>query len=157
MAAKKKNKNPGEIRNAKAHRDYLVEDTYEAGIVLTGTEVKSIRAGKAQLADGHCRFSKHVELYIYGLHIDEYAFGNMNNHVPRRERKLLLKRKELVKLQRAVEAGGKALVPLRMYFREALVKVEIGLCVGKKLFDKREDLKKKAIMRDMDQAMKAYR
>ncbi len=156
MAGKKKKKPLGEVRNAKARRDYLVEDEFEAGIVLTGTEVKSIRAGMAQLADGHCRFHKN-ELFIYGLHIDEYAFGNMNNHIPRRERKLLMKRREITRLQRAVEAGGKTLIPLRLYFKEALVKVEIGLCVGKKLFDKREDLKKRAIMRDVDQEMKQYR
>src|SRR5690606_2048403 len=97
------------IRNAKVHRDYLVEETYEAGIALTGTEVKSIRAGKAQLADGFCRFNK-GEFYLYGLHIDEYAFGNINNHLPRRERKLLLKRSELRKIEKLLEAGGKTAI-----------------------------------------------
>lgn len=158
MAAKKnKYTGPSEVRNAKARRDYLVEETYEAGIVLTGTEVKSVRGGHAQISDGFCRFSNSGELFIQGLHIDEYAFGTMNNHIPRRERKLLLKGRELVKLRRAVEAGGKALVPLRMYFKEALIKVEVGLCVGKKLFDKRDDLKKKAVMRDEEQSLKSYR
>ncbi len=157
MAAKnKKGGSPQDIRNAKARRDYAVEQTYEAGIVLTGTEVKSIRAGKAQLADGFCRFRK-GELYVYGLHIDEYAFGNINNHLPRRERKLLLKRSELRKLERAVDTGGKALVPLRLYFKEALIKAEIGVCVGKKLFDKRDDLKKKAELRDIERVMKSIR
>lgn len=154
MAAKKKDKRaPGEIRNAKALRDYTIEERLEAGIVLSGTEVKSIRAGKAQLAEGFCRFHKE-ELFIYGLNIEQYAFDTMGDFKPRRERKLLLKRRQLDKWQKAVEAGGKAVVPLRLYFKEALVKVEIGLGVGKKLFDKREDLKKKAVMRDLDQMMK---
>lgn len=160
MAAKKnkggKNGGLSEIRNAKVHRDYNVEDRYEAGIVLTGTEVKSIRAGKAQLSDGFCRFHK-GEFYIYGLYIDEYAFGNINNHIPRRDRKLLLKRSELRKIERALEAGGKAAIPTRMYFKEALIKVEVGICTGKKLFDKREDLKKKAEMRDVDRDLKSTR
>lgn len=158
MAGKKSkgNKSNQDIRNSKVHRDYTVEDKYEAGIVLTGTEVKSIRAGKVQLSDSFCRFSK-GEFFIYGLHIDEYAFGNINNHIPRRERKLLLKKSEIRKIERAIEAGGKAAIPTRMYFKEALIKVEIGLCVGKKLFDKREDLKKKAQMRDIDRAMKSVR
>lgn len=158
MAGKKSkgNKSNQDIRNAKVHRDYTVEDKYEAGIVLTGTEVKSIRAGKVQLSDSFCRFSK-GEFFIYGLHIDEYAFGNINNHIPRRERKLLLKKSEIRKIERAIEAGGKAAIPTRMYFKEALIKVEIGLCVGKKLFDKREELKKKAQMRDIDRVMKSVR
>jgi len=147
---------PQVIRNAKARRDYLVEHTFEAGIALTGTEVKSIRAGKAQLSESFCRFSK-GELFVYGLHIDEYAFGNINNHIPRRERKLLLKKSELRKIERALEAGGKSAVPIKMYFKQALIKLEIGLCVGKKLFDKREDLKKKAQMRDVDREMKSFR
>lgn len=144
---------PAEIRNAKVYRDYTVEDTFEAGIMLTGTEVKSIRAGKAQLSEGFCRFSK-GEFYIYGLHIDEYAFGNINNHIPRRERKLLLKRAELRKVAKALEVAGKAAIPTRMYFKDSLIKVEVGICVGKKLFDKREDLKKKAVMRDDDRDLK---
>lgn len=157
MAAKaKKGGSPQDIRNSKVHRDYEVEHTYEAGIVLTGTEVKSIRAGKAQISEGFCRFNK-GDLYIYGLHIDEYAFGNINNHVPRRERKLLLKRSELRKIARLLEAGGKTAIPTRMYFKEALIKVEVGICTGKKLFDKREDLKKKAQMRDIDRVMKSVR
>lgn len=160
MAAKKhkggKGSGPQDIRNSKVHRDYTVEQTFEAGIVLTGTEVKSIRAGKAQVSDAFCRFNK-GEFFVYGLHIDEYAFGNINNHIPRRERKLLLKRSELRKIERALEAGGKAAVPTRMYFKEALIKMEIGICVGKKLFDKRDDLKKKAQLRDVEREMKSIR
>lgn len=158
MAAKKQDKSsiPKEIRNAKARRDYFVEDTYEAGVVLTGTEVKSLRAGKASLNEGFCRFNK-SELFIYGFHIDEYAWGSMNNHIPRRERKLLLHRHELRKLKKQVESGGKTIVPLRLYFKAALVKIEIAVCVGKKLFDKRDDLKKKAVMRDIERSFKRSR
>lgn len=160
MAGKKtkggKHSSPHDIRNSKVHRDYLVESTFEAGIVLTGTEVKSIWAGKAQISDSFCRFNK-GEFFIYALHIDEYAFGNINNHLPRRERKLLLKRSELKKIARALEAGGKSAVPTRLYFKEALIKVEVGICTGKKLFDKREDLKKKAQMRDIERVMKEVR
>lgn len=160
MAGKGKNGRKGgvppEIRNAKVYRDYTVEAKFEAGIVLTGTEVKSVRAGKAQLSEGFCRFHK-GELYLYGLYIDEYAFGNINNHIPRRDRKLLLKRSELRKIEHQLEAGGKAAIPTRIYFKEALIKVEIGICTGKKLFDKREDLKKKAQMRDIDRELKSYR
>lgn len=158
MAGKKQNKSnvPKEIRNAKARRDYFVEDIFEAGIILTGTEVKSLRAGKASLNESFCRFVK-SDLLIYGFHIDEYAWGSMNNHIPRRERKLLLHRHELRKLKKQVESGGKTIVPLRLYFKEALVKIEIAVGVGKKLFDKRDDLKKKAVMRDDDRSFKFRR
>lgn len=158
MAGKKQNKSnvPKEIRNAKARRDYFVEDIFEAGIILTGTEVKSLRAGKASLNESFCRFVK-SDLFIYGFHIDEYAWGSMNNHIPRRERKLLLHRHELRKLKKQVESGGKTIVPLRLYFKEALVKIEIAVGVGKKLFDKRDDLKKKAVMRDDDRSFKFRR
>lgn len=158
MAGSKQNKSntPSEIRNAKALRDYTIEDRFEAGIVLTGTEVKSLRAAKASLNEGFCRFVKN-DLFLYGLSIEEYAWGTMNNHIPRRERKLLLHKHELRKLKKEMEAGGRSIVPIRMYFKEALVKVEIGVGIGKKLFDKREDLKKKAIMRDEDRSMKGGR
>jgi SsrA-binding protein len=158
MAGKKQNKSnvPKEIRNGKAKRDYFVEDIFEAGIILTGTEVKSLRAGKASLNESFCRFVK-SDLLINGFHIDEYAWGSMNNHIPRRERKLLLHRHELRKLKKQVESGGKTIVPLRLYFKEALVKIEIAVGVGKKLFDKRDDLKKKAVMRDDDRSFKFRR
>ena len=158
MAGKKQNKSnvPKEIRNGKAKRDYFVEDIFEAGVILTATEVKSLRAGKASLNESFCRFVK-SDLLIYGFHIDEYAWGSMNNHIPRRERKLLLHRHELRKLKKQVESGGKTIVPLRLYFKEALVKIEIAVGVGKKLFDKRDDLKKKAVMRDDDRSFKFRR
>lgn len=145
-----------DIRNAKAGRDYEIGERYEAGIVLTGTEVKSIRAGKAQLADAFGRIDR-GEIYLHNLHIAEYDFGNINNHLPKRPRKLLLKAREIRKIQREIEAGGKALVPLRLYFKQALVKVELALGVGKKNYDKREDLKKRAVDREVDRAMQQRR
>jgi SsrA-binding protein len=145
-----------DIRNAKAGRDYALGDRYEAGIVLTGTEVKSIRAGKAQLADAFGRVER-GEVFLHNLHIAEYEFGNINNHTPKRPRKLLLKQKEIRKIQAETETGGKSLVPVRLYFKQALVKVELALGVGKKLYDKREDLKKRAVMREVERAMNVRR
>ncbi len=145
-----------EVRNAKALRDFFVDERFEAGIALKGTEVKSIRAGKAQISDAFGRVEK-GELWLYNAHIEQYAFGNINNHDARRIRKLLLHAHQIRKIAQALNAGGRALVPLRMYFKEALVKVEVALCTGKKLFDKRETLKKKALMRDEDKAIKFRR
>ncbi len=152
-AAKKDPKRFTEIRNSKALRDYFVDERFEAGIQLRGTEVKSIRAGKAQINDAFGRIEK-GEAWLYNAHIEQYAFGNIHNHDARRIRKLLLHRRHIAKIQHALEAGGRALVPLRMYFKEALVKVEVALCTGKKLHDRRDDLKKRAVMREVDQAMK---
>jgi SsrA-binding protein len=145
-----------EVRNAKALRDYFVDERFEAGIALKGTEVKSIRAGKAQISDAFGRVEK-GELWLHNAHIEQYAFGNINNHDARRIRKLLLHAHQIRKIAQALNAGGRALVPLRMYFKEALVKVEVALCTGKKLFDKRETLKKKALQRDDDKAVKSRR
>lgn len=157
MSAKKKDADRyTEIRNAKVLRDYFVEEKFEAGIALRGTEVKSIRAGKAQISDAFGRFER-GELWLHNVHIDEYAFGNIYNHEARRTRKLLLHRHQIRKIAQALQVGGRALVPLRMYFKEALVKVEIGLCVGKKIYDKREDLKKKVELREVDKAIKQRR
>jgi SsrA-binding protein len=154
MSAKKKEAvRYTEIRNAKALRDYFVDERFEAGIQLRGTEVKSIRAGKAQIADAFGRVEK-GELWLHNAHIDQYAFGNINNHDPRRVRKLLLHRHQLRKIAQALAAGGRAVVPLRMYFKEALVKVELALGTGKKLFDKRDDLKKKAELREVGKDLK---
>jgi SsrA-binding protein len=118
--------------------------------------VKSIRGGKAQISDAFGRVEK-GELWLHGAHIEQYAFGNIYNHDAKRIRKLLLHRNHIRKIEQALTTKGRALVPLRMYFKDALVKVEIGLCTGKKLFDKRETLKKKVEMRDIEKAMKAYR
>src|SRR5438270_4090058 len=156
MSAKKDAPRYTEIRNAKALRDYAIGEKFEAGIQLRGTEVKSIRAGKAQINDAHGRVEK-GEVWLHGAHIEHYEFGNLNNHDARRTRKLLLHRHNIRKIQLALETGGRALVPLRMYFKEALVKVEVALCTGKKLFDKREDLKKRVIDREIDKAIKSRR
>lgn len=154
MSAKKKKKDDSnkDIRNAKALRDFHVEERFEAGIMLTGTEIKSIRMGKAQINDAYARVHR-GEIFLYQAHIDEYAFGNLNNHDPVRPRKLLLHRKEIQKLEHAIEAQGYSLIPLKIYFKGALAKVQLGLAKGKKLFDKREDMKRKVQTREMDRAM----
>lgn len=157
MAAKKNSSaRQKEIRNAKVFRDYSIEERFEAGIVLTGTEVKSIRAGRAQISDAYGRVEKNG-LILYHMHIAEYSFGNLNNHDPYRPRKLLLHRRELEKIQIAVDTEGLTIVPIRVYFKQGLVKVEIGLGRGKKLYDKREDLKKKTHEQEMQRALKAMR
>lgn len=157
MAAKKKDTQRfTEIRNAKALRDYHVEERFEAGVALKGTEVKAIRAGRAQISDAFGKFEK-GELWLFNAHIDEYAFGNLNNHVARRTRKLLLHSHQIRKIAQAVQVGGRVLVPLRMYFKEALVKVEVALCLGKQLHDKRHDLRKKAEMMEVNKALKPSR
>ncbi len=145
-----------EIRNAKALRDYVVEQRFEAGIALRGTEVKSIRAGRAQINDAFGRV-KNGELWLINTHIDEYMFGSYLNHPTRRDRKLLLHKAELRKIIQAMDVGGRSLIPLRMYFKEALVKVEVALCTGKKTYDKREDLRKKTALREVDRALKTRR
>ncbi len=156
-AAKKDQVRFTEIRNSKALRDYTVDERFEAGIQLRGTEVKSIRAGKAQINDAFARVEK-GEVWLHNAHIEQYAFGNINNHDAKRTRKLLLHRRHIDKIRVALETGGgRALVPLRMYFKEALVKVEVALCTGKKLHDRRDDLKKRVQLREVDQAMKARR
>lgn len=155
-AAKKDAPRFTEIRNSKALRDYTVDERFEAGIQLRGTEVKSIRAGKAQINDAFARVEK-GELWLHNAHIEQYAFGNINNHDAKRIRKLLLHRRHIDKIRVALETGGRAIVPLRMYFKDALVKVEVALATGKKLFDRRDDMKKRAEMREVDQAMKERR
>ena len=145
-----------EVRNSKALRDYVVEERFEAGIALRGTEVKSIRAGRAQINDAFGRVRK-GELWLMNAHIDEYTFGSYLNHETRRDRKLLLHRSELRKIIQAIETEGRSLVPLRIYFKEALVKVEVALVTGKKTYDKREDLRKKTALREVDRALKTRR
>jgi len=156
MSKARKSQRHNEVRNAKALRDYFVDERFEAGIALRGTEVKSIRAGRAQINDAFARHER-GELWLHNAHIEQYAFGNINNHDARRLRKLLLHRHQVRKIVQELETGGRALIPLRLYFKEALVKVELGLCTGKKLFDKREALKKKVIDREIDKEMKARR
>jgi SsrA-binding protein len=139
--------------NKKAYHDYFIEEKFEAGMVLQGTEVKSLRLGKANLNDSFA-LVKNGEAFLHNLHISPYDFGNRQNHDPERMRKLLLHKKEITKLFGKVREQGYSLVPLRLYFKDGLVKVEMGLAKGKKLYDKREDMKKKDMSRDMAQAMK---
>ncbi len=143
MAAKPKDPSRyTEMRNAKALRDFFVHDKFEAGVKLSGTEVKSIRAGKAQLTDAFARIEK-GEVWLHGAYIEEYSHGGLSQHAPRRQRKLLLRASEIRKLESEVETTGRQIVALRMYFKEAPVKVEISTATGQRQFDKREDVKKR--------------
>ena len=155
-AQKKDSARYTEIRNSKALRDYFVDERIEAGIQLLGTEVKSIRGGKAQISDAFGRVER-GEVWLHNAHIEQYAFGSVNNHDARRVRKLLLHQHQIRKIAQALNVAGHALIPLRMYFKEALVKVEVALCTGKKHFDKRDDLKTKAEMREVTKALKFRR
>ena len=138
--------------NRRARHDYHVESTYEAGIVLVGTEVKSLRAGRASLVDAFAQF-RDGELYLHGLHIPEYAQGTWTNHAPRRVRKLLLHRSELERLERRVGESGYAIVPLALYFQDGFAKVEIALAHGKRAYDKRATIAERDAKRDMAKAM----
>ena len=139
--------------NKKAFHEYHIEERFEAGMVLTGTEVKSLRMGKANLSDAFA-LVRNGEAFLHNLHISPYDFGNRQNHDPERVRKLLLHKNEILRLFGKVREQGYTLIPLRLYFKEGKVKVELGLAKGKKLYDKREDLKKKDMKRDLAQAMK---
>jgi len=139
--------------NKKAYHDYFIEDKYEAGIELFGTEVKSIRMGKCSIKESFIRIDK-GELYLYGMHVNPYEKGNIFNKDPLRTRKLLLHKSEIVKLAATQAEKGYTLVPLQVYFKGSLVKVEIGLAKGKKLYDKREDIAKKDQRREMEREMK---
>ena len=144
MADKKKEGRRIIAQNKKAYHDYFVEDTFEAGIALYGTEVKSVRAGTVNLKDSYCRI-RGGELFAYGIHISPYEHGNIFNRDPLREKKLLMHKKEINKLFGRVSQDGLALIPLSLYFHGQYVKVQLGLCKGKKLYDKREvDAKKQA-------------
>lgn len=140
-------------QNKKAYHEYFVEEKYEAGISLFGTEVKSIRAGAVNLKDSYCSF-KNGELFVLGMHISPYEKGNIFNREPLRERKLLMHRRELNKLFGVVSQKGLTLVPLSLYFSGKNVKVEVGLCRGKKLYDKRDVAAEKQASREMDRRMK---
>jgi SsrA-binding protein len=142
------------VRNRRARHEYEVLEKLEAGLVLTGTEVKSLRAGKANLQDAFARFDR-GELWLYNLHISPYEQGNRFNHDPLRPRKLLLQRRELRKLVGQVEQQGLTLVPLDIYFRRGIAKVTLALVRGKKLHDKRDDLRRKDAEREMERAYKA--
>jgi SsrA-binding protein len=137
------------VTNSKARRDYHILETYEAGIVLRGTEVKALRAGKGQIGDAFARV-ENDQVFLYNAHIDEYAQGNMQNHVPKATRKLLLHKSEIRKLFGLASVEGNALIPLSLYWKNGKVKVALGVGKGKVQYDKRQDLKK----RDSDREMK---
>jgi len=139
------------ILNKRARFDYEIIEKYTAGIVLAGTEIKSIRLGKANIAESFCEFNEKNELFAINTYIEEYAFGNQFNHKSRSERKLLLNKRELKNLARSVQAKGLTIIPLRLFTNEkGIAKLEIGLCKGKKNYDKRESLKEQDNKRDLD-------
>jgi len=140
------------IKNKKAFFEYFISDKFVAGIVLTGTEIKSIREGKVSLEEAYCAF-KEDELFVINMHIAEYKFGTYNNHEPKRDRKLLLNKKELKKLTNKVKEKGFTIIPILLFVNEkGLAKLEIGLAKGKKLYDKRESIKTKDNKRDMERS-----
>ena len=138
--------------NRKARHDYAILDTYEAGIALTGTEVKSLRAGRASLVDAFAQESN-GEIFLHGVHIPEYAQGTWTNHEPRRTRKLLLNRAEIDKIERKTSEKGYTIVPLSLYFSDGWAKVELGLARGKRSYDKRQDLARRDADREVRRAL----
>lgn len=140
-------------QNKKAYHDYAVEETYEAGIVLQGTEIKSIRNGRVNLKDAYARIINN-EIFIIGMHVSPYEQGNIHNHDPLRTRKLLLHRKEINKLIGESKESGYALIPLKLYLKNGFAKVLLGLAKGKKKYDKREDLKRKEAKREVERAFR---
>ncbi|WP_269538992.1 SsrA-binding protein SmpB [Cerasicoccus fimbriatus] len=157
MAKKNKDDHLKELRNSKAHHNYFVGEKFEAGVKLTGPEVKSIRAGKGQITESFVRIDSDGVPTLYHAYIDEFQFDNTGKHNPTRPRKLLLHKKQIDRIKREMEAGGQALIPTRLYFKQALIKVEIALCKGKKLHDKRDTLKKKQQMREADRYVSSRR
>lgn len=142
-------------QNKKAWHDYFVDEKYEAGIALFGTEVKSIRAGQVNLKDSYCSV-KNGELFVLGMHVSPYEKGNIFNREPRRERKLLMHKREIMKISGMLTQKGYTLVPLSLYFSGKNVKVELGLCRGKKLYDKRDSIAAKEVNREIDRKMKEF-
>lgn len=144
-----------EIKNKKANFDYFIEDTYEAGIVLKGTEIKSIRKGSCNLKDTYARV-KNNEIYVINMFVAPYEQGNRFNHDERRERKLLLHKKEIIKIKQKIEKEGYSLVPIKLYLKNGRAKVLIGVAKGKKAYDKRQSLKEKDIKRDLEKTVSKY-
>ena len=140
-------------QNKKARHDYFVEETYEAGIELCGTEVKSLRAGRVNLKDSWCSIVD-GEIFVNGMHISPYEQGNIFNRDPMRVRKLLMHKKEILKLYGTVKQTGYSLIPISLYFKDSKVKLQVGLCKGKKLYDKRADMARSA-KRDIERALKS--
>lgn len=142
-------KNNKKIKNKKARFEYHILDNFEAGIVLQGTEVKSLRAGNVNFMDSYVKISK-GEAILCNLHISEYKFGNIMNHDPKRDRKLLLHKKEIKKIEAKIQEKGLTIIPLSIYLKNGFFKVEIGVCKGKKLYDKRQTIKERNIDRQLD-------
>ncbi|MEY9950691.1 SsrA-binding protein SmpB [Leifsonia sp. EB34] len=142
--------------NRRARHDYTIEDTYEAGLVLTGTEVKSLREGRASLVDGYA-FVDGGEAWLDAVHIPEYLDGTWNNHAPRRKRKLLLHKAQIVKIENKVKQGGYTIVPLQIYFSDGRAKVEIAVAKGKREYDKRQALRERQDNREAQRAMSSRR
>jgi len=156
MSKDKKNQHDKPLAsNKKAFHEYNILEKFYAGIVLTGTEIKSVRAGKVNLKDSFAKIEK-GEVWLYKAHISPYEMGNIYNHEPERKRKLLLTKLEIRKLTDKMKGTGETLIPLKMYISKGWAKVEIGLGKGKKLHDKREDIAKKDVKRDIDRAMKHF-
>ena len=141
-------------QNKKARHDYFVEETYEAGIELCGTEVKSLRAGRVNLKDSWCSIVD-GEIFVNGMHISPYEQGNIFNRDPMRVRKLLMHKKEILKLYGTVKQTGYSLIPVSLYFKDSKVKLQVGLCKGKKLYDKRADMAERSAKRDIERALKS--
>ena len=139
-------------QNKKARHDYHIESTYEAGLVLTGTEVKALRAGRASLVDGFAQVQD-GEIWLHNVHIPEYSQGTWTNHAPRRTRKLLLRKDEIIKIANKTKEGGRTIVPLSLYFKNGYAKVEIALAVGKKNYDKRQTIAERDAKRETQRAM----
>lgn len=140
-------------QNRKARHEYFIEDTYECGLVLFGTEVKSIRAGKVNLKDSYC-FVKSGEIFVHGMHVSPYEQGNIYNKDPFRDRKLLLHRREIDRLHGLSQAQGMSLIPLQLYLKDGLIKMELAVAKGKKLYDKRHDIADRDSKREMERTMK---
>ena len=142
--------------NRRAHHEYFIDETYEAGVALCGTEVKSVRLGKTNMGDGYCQV-KNGELWMHSVHISPYEKGNVFNVDPLRDRKLLLHKGQIMRLAGLVQQKGFSVVPLRLYLKNGRVKLEIGVARGKKLYDKRQDLQEKNARRDMERAFASSR
>ncbi len=150
-------KNNINIKNRKAKFQYEILDKYTAGIKLVGTEIKSIREGKASIAESFCEFNDHQELFVINMTVEEYSHASHFNHKPKTERKLLLNRNELKKLYKEVRNTGLTIIPLRLFINDrGFAKLQIALCKGKKLYDKREDIKKRDTKRRLDRVKKAF-
>ena len=144
-----------EIVNRQARHDYFIESAYEAGIVLTGTEIKSIRSGNCNIKDCY-GIVKNNEVFLLNMYVGQYKEGNIFNHDETRNRKLLLHKKEIKKIKEALEEKGLTLIPIKLYFKDNLLKVELGVCRGKKDYDKRESIKERDVKREMEKNLKRY-